>query len=264
MVNRLIFPTCRLSVKALGPRVLYFWLLSVALVLHLAVLRADADDGNCSIENISIDCELVDGVAHYSVIFDVENNSGYDATHLLIPGSVNGVGATFDAGLNSLSVNLANLGTLNRVVLHLCGGNAGEQFCIPVGLMAIDPGGGDSFECCGSEVCVELPGCDPLEEEFFVRGDVDSDSVIQMNDGIIILLYLFVGGPPPTCLDAADINDDGSLLIGDAISVFQWLFLGGSPPAQPSPTMPGYPPTDCGVDPTTDGLGCAQESVTCV
>ena len=263
MVNRLIFPACRLSVKAFVPRVLFSSLLGVAFLMPWAVLRAGEDDVNCSIENTSIECELVDGVVNYSFSFDVENNSGYDVTHLLVPGSVNGVGVTFASGLNSLSVNLANLGTLSSVVLHLSGGNAGGQLCIPVGLMTIDPEGGGPYECCGIEVCVELPVCDPLAEEFFVRGDIDSDSAIQMNDGIIILLYLFVGGPPPACLDAADTNDDGSLLIGDAISVFQWLFIGGSPPVQPSPTTPNYPPADCGVDLTNDGLGCAQESVTC-
>ena len=94
----------------------------------------------------------------------------------------------------------------------------------------------------------------PLRAQTFVRGDADSNGRIELTDGIRILEFLFVAGPPPTCLDAADGDDDGRLRITDAVRIFLWLFGGGAPLADPGPRqdLAVYESTDCGVDTTHD------------
>ena len=96
-----------------------------------------------------------------------------------------------------------------------------------------------------------------------MRGDANSDGSINLTDGVIPLLFLFSGGAPPACGDAADTNDTGSVEITDAIIIFSWLFTGGAPPAEPSPRSPGYTAAECGVDATEDGLGCENPAPVC-
>lgn len=70
-----------------------------------------------------------------------------------------------------------------------------------------------------------------------------------MSDAQHILSYLYLGGSPPSCLDAADVDDSGALNIVDPIFLIQHLFLGGV-------SLPG-PRGAPGVDPTPeDPLGC--------
>ncbi|MGQ9590003.1 MAG: malectin domain-containing carbohydrate-binding protein [Planctomycetota bacterium] len=87
----------------------------------------------------------------------------------------------------------------------------------------------------------------------FHRGDANGDGSINITDGIFVLNYLFLGGPAPACLEAANPNDDASINITDGIYILNYLFLGG-----PAPTAPGPPESPCGPDPAgspTD-LGC--------
>jgi hypothetical protein len=82
----------------------------------------------------------------------------------------------------------------------------------------------------------------------FLRGDALADGRLDIADPIAVLGALFAGGTPLPCADAADADDDGALGITDAIVLLSHLFLAG--PALPSPS------TECGADPTPDGLGC--------
>lgn len=83
----------------------------------------------------------------------------------------------------------------------------------------------------------------------FLRGDANSDGLVNIGDPIWTLAELFAGGPGSACRDASDSNDDGSIDIGDAIFSLAALFAGGPPPPPP-----GF--MACGPDPTTDPLGC--------
>ena len=106
-----------------------------------------------------------------------------------------------------------------------------------------------------------LPGGAPR----FVRGDADSNGVIELTDGIRILGFLFLDDPAPSCLDAADALDDGVLNLTDAIRIFGWLFTGGSAPDPPGP-RPGlatYRVENCGLDKTDDTLGCEIPAMIC-
>jgi hypothetical protein len=83
----------------------------------------------------------------------------------------------------------------------------------------------------------------------FRRGDANADGKVDISDGVFILGYLFLGGSPPQCLDAADADDSGEIVITDAIYVLNHLFVGGLAPPPPYP--------ECGEDPTEDGVDCA-------
>ncbi len=120
---------------------------------------------------------------------------------------------------------------------------------------------GNGLADCDDPVCMPLPACD--EGPTFVRGDSNSSGTIDLTDGIRTLNFLFTGGPAPTCMDAADASDDGQLGINDAIQVFSYLFTGGAAPKDPGPTNASYPASDCGTDPSEDGLDCAEVSATC-
>ncbi len=91
----------------------------------------------------------------------------------------------------------------------------------------------------------------PNGEKLFIRGDANSDGVINITDALAALGYLFLGTNPVPgvfCEDSADTNDDGDLNVTDVIRLLGYLFLGGQEPAAPFPSE--------GVDPTPDDLRC--------
>ncbi|MBN1420661.1 MAG: hypothetical protein JXP34_17950 [Planctomycetes bacterium] len=85
----------------------------------------------------------------------------------------------------------------------------------------------------------------------FQRGDADQSGVVSLTDAVKIVQVLFVPGTVvPPCLDAMDANDDGGLSISDTVYVLLYLFLSGD--AFPAPM------SVCGIDPTSDALGCTE------
>ncbi len=99
-------------------------------------------------------------------------------------------------------------------------------------------------------------GASPLRADWtFVRGDTNADGQVNFVDVINLLNKLFVPGAPPPCRDALDVNDNGFLELADPIFLLQYIFEGGAPPRSPFP--------GCGLDPTTDSLGCAGPLTTC-
>ena len=102
--------------------------------------------------------------------------------------------------------------------------------------------------------------CPRNSDARFLRGDCNDDGTVDISDAIFSLRSLFLregaSGEatstrlPPGCDDACDSNDDGAVDISDAIGTVFVLFVGGVVP------LPGM--TTCGVDPTDDGLGCAE------
>lgn len=96
----------------------------------------------------------------------------------------------------------------------------------------------------------------PCTVSGFRRGDADTSGVVDITDAIFTLGFLFSGGPPPSCPDAADTDDNGTIEITDPINELGFLFLGN-----PAPPPPG--PRDCGPDPVDDGLGeCVYDKCT--
>jgi hypothetical protein len=103
----------------------------------------------------------------------------------------------------------------------------------------------------GGRVCIdraELVFGETGSEPVFLRGDGDGLAPINITDPIYVLNFLFSGGDPPPCPDAADGDDVSGLNITDPIRVLNFLFAGGPPPPAPGPET-------CGPDPTPDELG---------
>lgn len=77
----------------------------------------------------------------------------------------------------------------------------------------------------------------------FVRGEVNSDGLLDISDVTALFEYLFLGtAPEPRCLDSADATDDGILDMSDGALVLAHLFLGTIDPPAPFPA-PGQDPT---------------------
>jgi hypothetical protein len=88
----------------------------------------------------------------------------------------------------------------------------------------------------------------------FIRGDLDADLDVDVDDLALLEAMLFEEGAPlPACVDRADVNDDGVLDIGDLNFLVIALGPGG-------PTIPA-PFAAVGVDPTDDTLPCEHEVI---
>jgi hypothetical protein len=87
----------------------------------------------------------------------------------------------------------------------------------------------------------------------FRRGDSNQDDAVDISDAIHTLGFLFLGGGPLACEDAADANDDGRIDVSDPIGTLSALFSGGSRLPPPSRSR--------GLDPTRDELGCEAPRV---
>ncbi len=61
-------------------------------------------------------------------------------------------------------------------------------------------------------------------------GDTSGDEIVDLADAILVLNYLFRGGPAPIPLWTADANCDDTVELGDAVHILNYLFRGGPPP----------------------------------
>ncbi len=84
----------------------------------------------------------------------------------------------------------------------------------------------------------------------FVRGDSNTDGVVDLSDSIHLLDALFVNRRPFDCTDASDANDDGNTDVSDAVYVLNYLFVGTAQPPAPYP--------ECGGDASADAHGCGK------
>lgn len=135
------------------------------------------------------------------------------------------------------------------------------DYRLQAGSPAIDAGtseGAPAFDMdgngrpCGKGVDMgahEAGVCAPAGAKF-VRGDPDATGETDITDALFILDYLFLGGPAPSCVDAADSDDNAALQITDAVYLLGFLFLDGPTPREPFEA--------CGTDSTPDPLGCAS------
>ena len=98
--------------------------------------------------------------------------------------------------------------------------------------------------------CILATASPPFPPSDLLRGDANHDGLVNSSDPAYVLNYLFYGGSPPPCPDAADANDDGAVNLSDAVYLNAYLFSGGPPPASPFPY--------CGQDPTSDYLFCSS------
>ncbi|MEW5925521.1 MAG: dockerin type I repeat-containing protein, partial [Candidatus Zixiibacteriota bacterium] len=65
-------------------------------------------------------------------------------------------------------------------------------------------------------------------------GDVNGDGIINLNDIIYLINYLYIGGPEPLPVPiAGDVNTTGTINLGDIIYLIKYLFRGGPAPTGP-------------------------------
>ena len=67
---------------------------------------------------------------------------------------------------------------------------------------------------------------------------------MDLADAMHVLSFLFLGGPEPSCMEAANPVDVSGVDITDGIYILNWLFLGGSPLPSPGPFDSGPDPQD--------------------
>jgi hypothetical protein len=72
----------------------------------------------------------------------------------------------------------------------------------------------------------------------FKRGDFDDNGEVNITDAVSTFNFLFLGGGPPHCMDAADANDTEDVDISDGVFSLNFLFLGGR--RIPSPFVNAY------------------------
>ncbi|EQB62608.1 MAG: hypothetical protein RBG1_1C00001G0187 [candidate division Zixibacteria bacterium RBG-1] len=95
----------------------------------------------------------------------------------------------------------------------------------------------------------------PAQAQYFIRGDVNCDGLVDSSDVFFLDSLMNHGGPLPACLDAADVNDDGLFFsIADMVYLLRSVDLGLALP-------PPFP--NCGTDPTFDGYTCSVSCCTC-
>ncbi len=63
-----------------------------------------------------------------------------------------------------------------------------------------------------------------------LSGDANGDGIVNVNDAIFVLNYLFREGSVPVPLWTGDANCDDIVDVNDAIHVLNYLFRGGDPP----------------------------------
>jgi len=63
-----------------------------------------------------------------------------------------------------------------------------------------------------------------------IRGDANLDNAILVDDLVLLVDFLFKGGPPPDCYEEGDANGSGIILVDDLTLLVDYLFKGGPPP----------------------------------
>lgn len=66
---------------------------------------------------------------------------------------------------------------------------------------------------------------------WYMTGDVNSDWVIDIEDVIYLLDYLFADNPTPDPIERGDVNCDGVIDVEDAMLLINYLFKGGPTPS---------------------------------
>ncbi len=65
----------------------------------------------------------------------------------------------------------------------------------------------------------------------YVCADMNNDSFpADISDLVFLVDYMFVGGPPPSPLQAADCNGDGQIDISDLVYLVEFMFIDGPRP----------------------------------
>ena len=64
----------------------------------------------------------------------------------------------------------------------------------------------------------------------FLSGDADNSGAITISDAVLLINYIFSGGPAPCPLRNGDADCSGAVTISDAVYLINYIFAGGPAP----------------------------------
>jgi hypothetical protein len=64
----------------------------------------------------------------------------------------------------------------------------------------------------------------------FIPGDSDGNGVISISDAVVIINFIFGGGPAPSPIESGDADCSGGVSIGDSVYLINYIFGGGPSP----------------------------------
>jgi hypothetical protein len=134
------------------------------------------------------------------------------------------------------------------LVLNIPSGEPSGQICIdniwtpPAGDWTYSEPGGpmiapNYFGCVNTSP--DQPDCPavcfPVITQWFVCGDVNGDSSVNINDFLLIYQMIFENAPIGNPITAADIDCSGRVNMADAGYLLSYIFFGGDAPCTPCP-----------------------------
>lgn len=78
------------------------------------------------------------------------------------------------------------------------------------------------------------------QAQAYVCGDNDGDGKIDIGDVVVLIDYIFRGGPLPTQTEGSDANCNGGIDIGDAVFLIRYIFGKGPAPCSECPPIDQY------------------------
>ncbi len=67
----------------------------------------------------------------------------------------------------------------------------------------------------------------------FRRGDLNNNGIVDFNDAVNLLAYIFIGESVPPCRAAGDVNDNGVVEMSDYLYFVRYALGGGAEPPPP-------------------------------
>jgi len=65
-------------------------------------------------------------------------------------------------------------------------------------------------------------------------GDVNRDTVVDVDDIVFLIAYVFTGGPAPNPIESGDVDCSGDIDIDDVMYLVNYVFVGGNSPCDPN------------------------------
>jgi hypothetical protein len=74
----------------------------------------------------------------------------------------------------------------------------------------------------------------------FLCGDTNGDGIIDLEDVLYLISYLYKSGPAPVPLEAGDADNNGTVELGDVLYLISYLYKGGPTPGSPVGILLNY------------------------